>query len=55
MGRAAQGTARAQHVSVQHGTTRARFGRARGAWHDTHMGCAGPRILGTRALKARHD
>ena len=36
------GTARHEHVSVRHE-----------AQHDTHVGRAGPRILGTRALK--HD
>ncbi|KAH9704946.1 Endonuclease [Citrus sinensis] len=44
----------ARHVSVRHGMARAHFGEARGTtWHGTHVGRAGPRILGTRALK--HD
>ena len=34
------GTARHEHVSVRHE-----------ARHGTQVGCAGPRILGTRALK----
>ena len=56
MGRATRGTARARHLSVRYGTTRAHFDRARGAtWHDMHVGRAELRILGMRALKARHD
>ena len=37
-------TTRHEYVSVGHA-----------AQHDTHVGRAGPKILGTRALKAQHD
>ena len=39
MGQVARGIARAQHVSIQHGTTRARFGRACGTTRHARGAC----------------
>lgn len=44
MGRTTRDTAQHEHILVEHA-----------AWHDTHVGRAGLRILDTGALKARHD
>ena len=52
MGQVARGTTRGRHVSVRHGMARhEHISVGHEARHGTHVGRAGPKILGTRALK----